>query len=162
MADPKDPGVTGMIAGGTWPGKALTRLALRMPRVALIHALAESVRPVNDELARVWPACDRINLLDDSLSADLARSSAGLDAAMTERFLRLAGYAILAGADGILFTCSAFGPCIEAVARRHPELPVLKPNEALIAEAATRPGRLGLVATFGHLKLFQLILIGGF
>jgi Asp/Glu/hydantoin racemase len=123
-------------------------------RVALIHALAHSVAPINDEFARAWPECERMNLLDDSLSADLARSASGLDARMTGRFLALAGYALDAGADGILFTCSAFGPCIDAVAARWPVVPVLKPNEAMIDEAVrvatatSRGGRVGLVATF--------------
>ncbi len=118
-----------------------------MTRVALIHALQQSIAPVNEEMARSWPECERMNLLDDSLSADLARCG-GLDAAMTDRFLTLAGYAVHAGADGLLFSCSAFGPCIEAVARRFAPLPVLKPNEAMIEEAVRTGGRVGLVATF--------------
>jgi hypothetical protein len=124
----------------------------RAPRIALIHALAHSVAPVNAELDRSWPECVRMNLLDDSLSADLARSAAGLDDRMTARFMALAAYAIGTGADGILFTCSAFGSCIDAVAARWPGIPVLKPNEAMIGEAvraaAGRRGRIGLVATF--------------
>ena len=119
-----------------------------MPRIALIHALAHSVEPINTALARDWPEATCMNLLDDSLSADLARSGQGLDALMHERFERLAQYALDSGANGILFTCSAFGPCIEAVARRHPEVPVLKPNEAMVAEAAAGAGTLGLIATF--------------
>ena len=118
-----------------------------MARVALIHALQQSIAPVNEELARSWPEAERINLLDDSLSADLARAG-GLDVAMTERFLTLADYAVQAGADGLLFSCSAFGPCIEAVARRLAPRPVLKPNEAMIEEAVRTGGRVGLVATF--------------
>ena len=121
------------------------------PRIALIHALAHSVAPINSVMARDWPEAERMNLLDDSLSADLARSSAGLDAAMHQRFETLAAYAERTGAQAILFTCSAFGPCIEAVAARRPQMPVLKPNEAMIAEAvAAVPGggRIGLVASF--------------
>lgn len=121
-------------------------------RIALIHALTHSVAPINEAFARAWPQATRMNLLDDSLSADLARSTAagqeGLDAAMHERFARLARYAVGTGAQGLLFTCSAFGPCIEAVAREHAPLPVLKPNEAMIHEAAQGTGPLGLIATF--------------
>jgi Asp/Glu/hydantoin racemase len=119
-----------------------------MPRVALIHALAHSVAPVNDALQRDWPECERMNLLDDSLSADLARSAHGLDAAMDARFVALADYAVASGADAILFTCSAFGRCIEAAARRHADRSVLKPNQAMIDEAVASGARVGLVASF--------------
>ncbi len=119
-----------------------------MTRIALIHALNHSVEPINLAFARDWPEVVRMNLLDDSLSADLATNGRGLDATMHDRFVRLAQYAVDTGAEGILFTCSAFGPCIEAVARQHPHIPVLKPNEAMLQEAAEGEGALGLIATF--------------
>ena len=119
-----------------------------MTRIALIHALAHSVGPINDVLAQEWPECQRMNVLDDSLSSDLARSSQGLDAAMHRRFEDLAAYVERAGVQAILFTCSAFGPCIEAVAARRPDMPVLKPNEAMVADAATIGRRVGLIASF--------------
>jgi Asp/Glu/hydantoin racemase len=119
-----------------------------MPRIALIHALAHSVAPINQAFARDWPDAVRMNLLDDSLSADLARSGLGLDAAMHQRFHTLADYALGTGAQAILFTCSAFGPCIEAVARKHAGTPVLKPNEAMVDEALATGLRVGLVASF--------------
>ncbi|MFC4166165.1 arylsulfatase [Teichococcus aestuarii] len=116
-------------------------------RLALIHALRHSPPPIEAALARLWPEARPMNLLDDSLSADLARDGA-LTPDMTERFQALADYAVGTGARGILFTCSAFGPCIEAVAARHATLPVLKPNEAMIEEAAATGRRIGLLATF--------------
>jgi Asp/Glu/hydantoin racemase len=88
-----------------------------------------------------------MNLLDDSLSADLAREGK-LTEAMTARFLALARYAVGTGAAGILFTCSAFGPCIDAVKAEFPSIPVLKPNEAMIEEATALGGNIGLMATF--------------
>jgi aspartate/glutamate racemase len=123
-----------------------------MTRIALIHALMHSVAPINSAFERDWPQARRMNLIDDSLSADLASSPHGLDQAMDQRFQRLAQYAVDTGADGILFTCSAFGPCIEAVARRHAGIPVMKPNEAMVAEAMKQVGRsgdkIGLIASF--------------
>ncbi len=101
-----------------------------------------------------------MNLQDDSLSTDLAAVEAiapgtGLDAFMHERFARLAQYAIDCGSDAILFTCSAFGSCIEAVAASQ-TIPVLKPNEAMIEQAVSLVGErgkmngqiLGLVSSF--------------
>lgn len=119
-----------------------------MTRIALIHALAHSVEPINTAFAQDWPEVTRMNLLDDSLSADLARSGQGLDAAMHARFETLAAYAVGTGAEGILFTCSAFGPCIEQVAALHPQIPVLKPNEAMVEEAVATGRRIGLIASF--------------
>ncbi|MBL0943956.1 MAG: arylsulfatase [Hydrogenophaga sp.] len=123
-----------------------------MTRIALIHALAHSVAPINEAMARDWPEAVRMNLLDDSLSADLASGGRGLDATMHARFETLTAYAESTGVQGILFTCSAFGPCIEAAAARRPGLPVLKPNEAMIDEAAAliaqQGGAVGLIATF--------------
>jgi len=117
-------------------------------RIALIHALRHSPPPIEAAFARLWPEVTLMNLLDDSLSADLARDGR-ITEAMTGRFLSLASYARATGADGILFTCSAFGPCIEAVQRALSPLPVLKPNEAMIEEAEAIGGRIGLLASFG-------------
>ncbi|GGJ16272.1 aspartate/glutamate racemase family protein [Neoroseomonas lacus] len=116
-------------------------------RIALIHALRHSPPPIEAAFARLWPGQILMNLLDDSLSADLAREGA-LTPRMTERFLALGRYAAGTGADAILFTCSAFGPCIEAVAADLAPLPVLKPNEAMIEEAVTMGRRIGLLVTF--------------
>ncbi|MBK6308075.1 MAG: arylsulfatase [Gemmatimonadetes bacterium] len=118
------------------------------PRIALIHALPESLAPLNAELDLAWPDCVRMHLLDDSLSADVARAPHGLDESFDQRFLLLAEYAVTTGVDGILFSCSAFGRCIEEVARWLAPLPVLKPNEAMIDDALATGRRIGLVATF--------------
>ncbi|WP_314949652.1 arylsulfatase [Bradyrhizobium cosmicum] len=117
------------------------------PRIALIHALKHSIAPIEAAFATAWPEARLMNLLDDSLSADLARDGALTDA-MTARFLALGDYAVATGANAILFTCSAFGPSIEAVARAHAPMPVLKPNEAMIEQAVTMGKRIGLLSTF--------------
>ena len=116
-------------------------------RITLVHALKHSIVPIEASFARLWPDAGLMNLLDDSLSTDLARDG-GLSEAMTERFLGLGRYAAGTGSDAILFTCSAFGPCIEAVARAQAPMPVLKPNEAMIEQAAARGHRIGLLSTF--------------
>jgi hypothetical protein len=116
-------------------------------RIALIHALKHSLVPIEASFARLWPEATLMNLVDDSLSADLARDG-HLTSGMTDRFLMLGRYAVSTRADAILFTCSAFGPCIEAVAREHAPMPVLKPSEAMVEQAAARGHRIGLLSTF--------------
>jgi hypothetical protein len=116
-------------------------------RITLIHALKHSIVPIETSFARLWPDANLMNLVDDSLSADLARDGRLTDD-MTGRFLSLGRYAADTGADAILFTCSAFGPCIEAVARAHAPMPVLKPNAAMIEQAVARGRKIGLLSTF--------------
>lgn len=121
------------------------------PRIALIHATALAVAPIAAAFEQHWPQAVRMNLLDDSLSVDLARDGT-LTETMVQRFITLAQYAAGTGCAGVLFTCSAFGPAIEA-AGRATGLPTLKPNEAMFEQAlaaapAGRPLRAGLVATF--------------
>jgi hypothetical protein len=116
-------------------------------RIALIHALKHSIAPIEVAFAKHWPDARLMNLLDDSLSADLARDGR-LTGAMTARFRTIGRYVVSSGADAILFTCSAFGPCIEAVAHDHAPMPVLKPNEAMIEQAAKQGRKVGLLSTF--------------
>jgi|SRR6516225_6009399 Asp/Glu/hydantoin racemase len=116
-------------------------------RIALIHALQHSLAPIATSFARLWPEAKLMNLLDDSLSGDLARDGK-LTEPMTERFLSLGRYVSGTGANGILFTCSAFGPCIDAVARTYAPMPVLKPNEAMIEQAVAKGNKIGLLSTF--------------
>jgi hypothetical protein len=120
-------------------------------RIALIHATPLAMAPVAQAFQRHWPQAQCQHLLDDQLSQDLARDGQ-LTAAMTQRFVDLALYTQRAGATSILFTCSAFGPAIEAAAKAT-GLPTLKPNEAMFDEALTiKPAgvvlQVGLVATF--------------
>ena len=117
-------------------------------RIALIHALSHSVEPINRVMAEQWPDATVMNLLDDSLSADLARSGKGLDAVMHQRFMDLSDYVVGTGAQGILFTCSAFGPCIEAVQAKYSKLPIFKPNEAMIVQIERQAHDIGLIASF--------------
>lgn len=119
-----------------------------MTRIALVHALRHSPPPIEAAFAEDWPEAQLTNLLDDSLSSDLAATGA-VDRRMTERFLTLGRYAASLGSDAILFTCSAFGPCIDAVRADLAPLPVRSPYEAMITEAAKIGGRIALVASFG-------------
>ena len=102
-------------------------------RVALIHALDESVAPARAAFKELWPEAYCFDLLDTSLAVDLAERGC-LDDAMFIRFMTLASYALQSKGRGgqtaaILFTCSAFGPAIDQVKTRF-SVPILRPNEA--------------------------------
>ena len=116
------------------------------PRIALIHATPVAIEPIVSAFRRLWPEARTTSLLEDSLAPDLAEAGR-ITPAMVERFVALARYAHGCGADAVLFTCSAFGPAIEAAQRVLP-IPVLKPNEAMFDEALAAGDRIGLLATF--------------
>ncbi|MDQ0394471.1 aspartate/glutamate racemase family protein [Labrys monachus] len=125
-------------------------------RIAMIHALEESVAPAREAFAQGWPEAFAYDLLDTSLAVD--RADAGrLDDGMVARFHTLADYVAAHGGRGgrtagILFTCSAFGPAIDAVKARA-AIPVLRPNEAAFETALRAGDRIGLVVSFEPSRL---------
>lgn len=115
-------------------------------RVALVHAVAVAMAPVEAAFRQLWPDAERVNLLDDSLSVDRG-SAPELSPQMFDRIARLGAYGRDLGAAGVLYTCSAFGPAIEAVAKAA-TWPVLKPNEAMFEAALAKGQRIGMIASF--------------
>ena len=102
--------------------------------------------PIATAFGEHWPDAELVNIWDDSLSGDRARDGTLTDA-MASRIGALGDYALTVGADAILYTCSAFGPAIEAFARRSP-VPTLKPNEAMFDAAFEAGRKIGMLATF--------------
>ncbi|KRE12019.1 arylsulfatase [Bosea sp. Root381] len=119
---------------------------MKAPRIVLLHATPVAIEPIQFAFAQGWPEAETINLMDDGLSIDRAKSTELTDA-IVDRFVALACYGHGCGADGILVTCSAFGPAIERAAEALP-IPVLKPNEAMFEAALSYGNRIGMLATF--------------
>jgi hypothetical protein len=67
--------------------------------------------PASNSFKKLWPEASIINLLDESLAIDMLIDKK-MTPRMVERFARLGQYCVDAGADAILFTCSAFGEAI--------------------------------------------------
>lgn len=111
----------------------------------MIHAVPVSIQPIRDAFKEGWPEAEVSNLLDDGLTGALSRES-GLTSHIVQRICDLATYAAKTGADRILFTCSAFTPAMD-VAKELVTIPVLKPDEAMIAAALESGRRIGVVAT---------------
>ncbi len=114
--------------------------------IGVIHATGIAAPPIDTAFRKHWPDAETFQLLDESLARDL--DAAGrLTPALFRRVGRLADFARQGGAEGILFSCSAFGEAIEAVQKRL-ALPVLKPNQAMLDEAVSAGGRIHILSTF--------------
>jgi Asp/Glu/hydantoin racemase len=118
------------------------------PRIVLLHATPVAMDPVTAAMASLWPEAEAVNLLDDGLTIDRAKDGPDLSEELIERFVDLGRYAQRIGADGILITCSAFGPAIDRM-QEELALPILRPNEAMFREAIAAGNRIGMLATFG-------------
>lgn len=116
------------------------------PKIYLCHAAAVAMPPIVDSFRQNWPQARLANLLEDSWMPDLA-TDGRLTPTMIERFVMTGHYCVKAGANAILFTCSAFGPAIEEV-RKQLKIPVLKPNEAMYEELVKKNASASLLATF--------------
>ncbi len=116
------------------------------PKIYLIHAADVSIPPIVASFRTNWPEAQAVNLLEDALMTDLAADGKLTDA-MIGRIVHIGQYGVKAGADAILFCCSAFGPAIDEC-RRHISIPVLKPNEAMYEQLVAKNGTVNLLATF--------------
>lgn len=114
-------------------------------RIVLIHALPLAIQPILDAFREHWPDAETANLLDETLVPNL-HLEGGLTPRIVQQICDLAAHAAGAGAAAILFTCSAFTPAMDT-AKRLLSIPVLKPDEAMIAAALDAGRRIGVVAT---------------
>ncbi|MFE4542385.1 aspartate/glutamate racemase family protein [Arthrobacter sp. NPDC056727] len=114
------------------------------PRIALINATPAAIGPAVQALAADFPEAEVWNILDDKLLAD-ASSRGGLDDPLRTRMARLIQHALAEGADGILLTCSMYGPIAQDT---HADVPVMAPDEAAFDElAAGNYGRVLVIAS---------------
>ncbi len=116
------------------------------PRIALIHATRLAIDPIEEAAKRHWPDAELVTLLDESLERD-RRPDEDLAPDLHNRTFALANHACGFGADGMLFTCSAFGSAIEAADRALP-IPVMRPNAAMFEAGLECGNALAMIYTF--------------
>lgn len=119
----------------------------RSPHIFLFSVHRDAMDAAVRAFAADWPEAHVSNLLDDSLFAWI-REAGGVVPQMYEVFRDLTRHMVRRGADGILFTCSAFRPVIDACIDEF-ELPILKPNDAMIEKALAAGSRIAVIATVG-------------
>lgn len=116
--------------------------------LALIHTSMVFITVetmMQDILKEVLPGVRLINIVDDSLLADVMRLGR-ITPEVTRRMCAYVVAAETAGADAALSLCSSLGPAID-VARRLVHIPVLKIDDAMTEKAAREAERIGVMAT---------------
>lgn len=119
----------------------------RHPHIFIFSVHREPMDAAVRAVAADWPQARISNLLDDSLFA-WVREAGGVVPEMYDVFRNLTRHMIGRGADGILFTCSAFRQVIDACIEEF-EIPILKPNDAMIDKALDAGSRIAVMATVG-------------
>ncbi|MGQ9682482.1 MAG: aspartate/glutamate racemase family protein [Anaerolineae bacterium] len=111
----------------------------------VLHTSLALVDLLKGLFQRELPAVRMVNIVDDSLLADV-RAAGGLTPSVVRRMV---GYALLAqsaGADALFNACSSVGEAADMI-RQVIDIPVVKIDEPMAAEAAARGERIAVVAT---------------
>jgi Asp/Glu/hydantoin racemase len=114
-------------------------------KFVLLHTLPPLIRLFSQLVPEVMPDLKPVHILDEPL-LDRINRRGGLTPDDAERVQQ---HRVIAGdiaAGVILVTCSTVSPCVDQV-RAWPGIPILKIDEAMIAEAVRLGQRIGVVAT---------------
>ncbi len=116
-----------------------------MTRLAILHTHPSTIEPLKALAAELLPEVEVVNVVDDSILADLLRYGGDVEP-VAGRLVTYARLAAEAGADIILSTCSSMG---EVVAREQAAVtvPVVRIDDAMAEAAVQRGPRLGVIAT---------------
>jgi hypothetical protein len=106
-------------------------------RIALINAVTGSIAPAKAALRVELPDADIWSLIDDRLLQD-ADAQGGLTPSLQDRMRRLIEHAMTEGADGVLLTCSLYGPVADTMTSA--ALPVLSADGAAFDAVADLDG----------------------
>ena len=115
------------------------------PAITLFHVHKDAMNAAVAAFDQDWPEARISNILDDGLFA-WVNEAGGVVPEMFDAFHRLTAYAVDRGAEGIVFSCSAFRECIDSCAATF-DRPILGPNEAMIEAALEAGPRIGVLAT---------------
>ncbi|GEM77974.1 aspartate/glutamate racemase family protein [Vibrio superstes] len=115
-------------------------------KIALIHAVDIAIEPIKRAFENEWQDAEIVHLWDQTLSTERAKTDA-LTPFLYQRVNSLYELARDADVDAVMFTCSAFGEAIEALAMRS-DIPVLKPNQAMFQQALELNKPIAMLGTF--------------
>lgn len=116
-----------------------------MPTIVAIYTgqgLAERLIPI---FKQELPECRLVNIIDDSLIADVIREGK-VTPAVSRRLIQYYKNAEEIGADVIFNTCSSVGEVAD-LAQALFEKPIVKIDEAMAMEAVSQYDKIGVIAT---------------
>lgn len=119
-----------------------------MTKIAVLHTsfVFLNTEPIiNELLAELVPDAEILHFVDSDVLATVVREN-GISEKSAERMVHLAEAAESAGADVIFSACSSLGPALDVAAQRV-STPIVKIDDAMAHEAASRASRVGILAT---------------
>ncbi|MBZ0299973.1 MAG: aspartate/glutamate racemase family protein [Anaerolineae bacterium] len=116
-----------------------------MTTVVAIYTGQGLAEPMKTVFTEVLPDCRLINIIDDSLIADVVKAKQ-VTPAVTRRLLRYYEIAAEMGADAILNTCSSVGEIVE-LGRQVVDIPIVRIDEPMASTAVKQYARIGVIAT---------------
>jgi Asp/Glu/hydantoin racemase len=114
-------------------------------RMVLIHTVPPLLAVFDKLMAELLPGVCPMHVLDEPL-LERVRQRGGVIAEDSARLSDHVSLAAEVGAHAVLVTCSTISPCVDDV-RSKSRVPVVKIDEAMIAEAVVIGARIGVVAT---------------
>jgi Asp/Glu/hydantoin racemase len=116
-----------------------------MRTIAAIYTGVALVKPLSDQLKEALPGFRVMNILDDSLIAEII-AEGRLTASVRRRLYAYYDAAATAGAELILNTCSSIGEAVYA-AREFIPVPIVRIDEAMARMAVAEADRIAVIAT---------------
>ncbi len=116
-------------------------------RVAILHTslvFINIVPMISDLFAELLPDVEVVDFIDSQILADVQVE--GITAGSIARMTHLAQAAEASGAAVIFSACSSLGPTIDT-ARQAVGIPIIKIDDAMALEAATKATSIGVLAT---------------
>lgn len=113
--------------------------------LVLVHTVSPLLAVFDHLATQLLPGVQLVHQLD-SMILEGVRRRGELAAEDAEHLLAHVRWAEQLEADAVLVTCSTISPCVDLI-RSKTALPLLKIDEAMIAQAVKLGGKVGLVAT---------------
>lgn len=112
-------------------------------RVVMIHAIAESIPPVNTAFGEVFPETEVVNLLDEGLFLDFDDH---ITPALRRRMSGLICYGAEHGAAAVGLACSVYAPVVDSACDLV-DVPVVSSYGPVVNEALDHGRRVGVIAS---------------